>query len=104
MRGAVLDASFPPWKVAVEVGRCLILVLVVACSPPGPVSTGGPAGCCWVSCSWVGFPLVLWVGAILHENTPWRLAAIHAGDWLAKLLAVAVIVGAWPGYWPAGGK
>jgi hypothetical protein len=38
---------------------------------------------------------VLWTGAIVEENTPWRLAAIHAGDWLAKLLAVAVIVSVW---------
>ena len=27
-----------------------------------------------------------------NENTPWRLAAIHAGDWLVKLLVVALIV------------
>jgi hypothetical protein len=41
---------------------------------------------------WIGFPLVLWTGALIHENTPWRLAAIHAGDWLVKLLVVAMIV------------
>jgi hypothetical protein len=44
---------------------------------------------------WVGFPLVLWTGAVFHERTPWRLAAIHAGDWLVKLLAVSVIVSVW---------
>ena len=38
---------------------------------------------------WIGFPLVLWTGAILHERTPLKLAAIHAGDWLVKLLVVA---------------
>jgi hypothetical protein len=26
---------------------------------------------------------------------PWRLAAIHAGDWLIKLVAVTLIVGLW---------
>ena len=41
---------------------------------------------------WIGFPLVLWTGAVIHENTPSKLAAIHAGDWLLKLLVVAVIV------------
>jgi Protein of unknown function (DUF1761) len=40
----------------------------------------------------LGFPVVLWVGAIMHENIPWRLAAIHAGDWLVKLLVVGVVV------------
>jgi len=29
---------------------------------------------------------------MLHENTPWRLALIHGGDWLVKLPLVAVIV------------
>ena len=32
---------------------------------------------------------------MIHENTPWRLAAIHAGDWLLKLLAVGVLVSVW---------
>jgi hypothetical protein len=32
---------------------------------------------------------------VIHENTPWKLAAIHAGDWLVKLLVVAVIVSVW---------
>jgi hypothetical protein len=41
---------------------------------------------------------VLLVGSVTQENVPWKLAAIHAGDWLAlapKLLIVAVIVTVW---------
>jgi hypothetical protein len=37
---------------------------------------------------------VLSTGAI-WENTPSMLAAIHAGDWLAKLLVIALITSAW---------
>jgi hypothetical protein len=44
---------------------------------------------------WVGFPLVLWTGAMFHERTPWRLAVIHGGDWLVKLLAISLIVSVW---------
>ncbi|GIH28882.1 hypothetical protein Aph01nite_71920 [Acrocarpospora phusangensis] len=44
---------------------------------------------------WLGFPAVLWIGAIVHEKSPWRLAAIHAGDWLVKLPALGVIIGVW---------
>ncbi len=33
--------------------------------------------------------------ALMWERTPWRLAALHAGDWLVKLLVVAVIVSVW---------
>ena len=40
----------------------------------------------------VGFPLVLWVGAIVHEGTPVRKAVLHGGDWLVKLLAIGAIV------------
>jgi hypothetical protein len=45
---------------------------------------------------WVGFPLVLLAGSVYHEKVPAQLAAIHGGDWLLKLVAIAVIVTAWP--------
>ena len=44
---------------------------------------------------WIGFPLVLWTGAMIWENTPWRQAALHGGDWLAKLVVVGVLVSVW---------
>jgi hypothetical protein len=28
-------------------------------------------------------------------DAPWKLAALHGGDWLAKLLVVALIVSVW---------
>jgi Protein of unknown function (DUF1761) len=84
-----------PWTVAVEVMRCLVLAVVVA----GLASQGRidewTGGLLLGFALWIGFPVVLWVGAMVHERVPPRLAAIHAGDWLAKLLAVAVIVSAW---------
>ena len=45
--------------------------------------------------AWVGFPLVILTGSVLHERYPWPLAAIHLGDWLLKLLLVAAVVSAW---------
>ena len=81
-----------PWTLAVEGLRCLVLATVVA----GLAAQGGidewTGGLLLGLALWIGFPLVLWTGAVIHENTPVKLAAIHAGDWLAKLLAVAVIV------------
>ena len=47
---------------------------------------------------WIGFPLVLWTGPIVHERTPVKLAVIHAGDWLVKLLVIGLIVSTWQ--WP----
>jgi hypothetical protein len=85
----------PPWKIVVELFRCLILAAVVA----GLASQGEidewTGGLLLGLALWIGFPFVLWTGAMIHEDTPWKLAAIHAGDWLVKLLVVAVIVSVW---------
>jgi heme/copper-type cytochrome/quinol oxidase subunit 2 len=43
---------------------------------------------------WV-FPAMILLGSVVHENVPLMLAAIHAGDWLVKLLLMAVILGVW---------
>jgi hypothetical protein len=86
----------PPWTLAVELLRCLVLAAVVAgLASQGEIDewTGGVA---LGLALWLGFPVVLWTGAVVHERTPLALAAIHAGDWLVKLLLIAVIVIVWP--------
>jgi hypothetical protein len=42
--------------------------------------------------AWI-FPAMIILGSVVHENVPLMLAAIHAGDWLVKLLLMAVILG-----------
>jgi uncharacterized protein DUF1761 len=44
---------------------------------------------------WIGFPVVLLAGSVIHEDVPPKLAAIHAGDWLLKLLVLSVILSVW---------
>jgi glycerol uptake facilitator-like aquaporin len=44
---------------------------------------------------WIGFPLILLTGSVLHEKVPAKLAAIHCGDWLIKLLIMVVIISLW---------
>lgn len=44
---------------------------------------------------WLGFPVVLFVGQVIHEHFPGRLAAIHAGDWLVKLLILTTVLAFW---------
>jgi Protein of unknown function (DUF1761) len=89
---AASDEQPPPWKFAVEVGRCLLLSAVVA----GLASQGDidewTGGLLLGLALWAGFPLVLWTGAVMWENAPRTLALIHGGDWLVKLLVVGVIV------------
>src|SRR5688500_17240140 len=89
------NTSPAPWKVAVELARSLIVALVVAklaqlldiTDAAGAIQLG--ASLC------VGFPVGLWTGAVMWEKVPSKLAAIHAGDWLLKLLVIALIVSLW---------
>jgi hypothetical protein len=86
--------SSPLRTVLVELVRNLVLATVVAGLANEIGVDGWTGGMVLGLVLWVGFPLVLWSGAVFHEKEPWRLALIHAGDWLLKLVAVATIVGA----------
>ena len=44
---------------------------------------------------WIGFPVILLTGSMLWQNVPWQLAAIHAGDWLIKMILIPVAVALW---------
>lgn len=44
---------------------------------------------------WIGFCATQWIGSILGEGVPPRLAAIHAGDWLGHMVIISTIVGLW---------
>jgi hypothetical protein len=92
---AATGAQPPTWKLAVELLRCLILTAVVAGLASQGAVDGWSGGLLLGLALWIGFPFVLWTGAMTWEDTRWKLAAIHAGDWLLKLLVVAVIVSLW---------
>jgi hypothetical protein len=85
----------PVSTMLVELVRSLVLAAVVAglSARLGIVSWRGAA--LFALVVWIGFPVLLLAGSVFHENVPWRLAALHAGDWLVKLLVIAVIVGVW---------
>jgi len=85
----------PAWKLLVEVARNLVVASVLG----GLASLLGivqwqDAG--WLALAfWIGFPVVLLIGSVIWENVGWKPAAIHAGDWLLKLLVIAVIISVW---------
>jgi hypothetical protein len=77
----------------VETVRCLLLAAVVTTLA---LLTGADTwwqGLLLGVLLFVGFPLVLWTGAMWHERTPLRTALVHGGDWLIKLVAVGALVG-----------
>ena len=92
---STVDESMPPWKVLVELLRCLVLATVVAALVDLADLEAWTDGLGLGLLLWIGFPLVLWSGAMIHESTPWKLAAIHGGDWLVKLLAIGALLSGW---------
>lgn len=89
------NAKMPGGKLLIEFGRCLVLALVIA----RLMALLGVSSLFIATHSglflWIGFPLVLLTGAVLWDNVPWKVAAIHAGDWLVKLLVIPIIVTLW---------
>jgi hypothetical protein len=83
------------WKMGVVVGQSLVLASVLAyiikrTGADGPVEAG------WIGVVlWVGLSAVQWVGSMLWEKVPFKMAAIHAGDWLLKLVLISVIISLW---------
>ena len=43
----------------------------------------------------VAFPAVLLAGSVWHEKVPPALTAIHAVDWLLKLVLTTLVTGLW---------
>jgi hypothetical protein len=89
------NARPPAWKVAVELLRSVVVASVLAGLAVGLDITDWTGGVILGVATWIGFPVVLWTGAVMWEKVPPKLAAIHAGDWLLKLLVIAVIVSVW---------
>jgi hypothetical protein len=90
------DASRPPaWLMALEFAKAVIVaaVLAVVLALADITELTGALGLALGL--WVAFPVVLLIGSVTQEGVSPKLAAIHAGDWLAKLLIIAVIVTVW---------
>jgi hypothetical protein len=93
---AYADTGSPSARdVTVELARNLVVALVVAglADQIGVTGWGGAAILGFVL--WIGFPVVLLTGSVCHEKVPAKLAAIHAGDWLLKLIVITIIVVIW---------
>jgi hypothetical protein len=92
---AMAGAKMPAGKLVIELVRCILLAYIIArfaallgiSSWMGAVHFGVML--------WIGFPVILLTGSVLWDNVPVKVAAIHAGDWLVKLLVIPIIVSVW---------
>jgi len=95
-RAGTGNTTLHAWKVSIDLVRELVVIYVFGrfvsnlriVDWKGAVSLG-----LWM---WLGFPVQMLVGASLWDNKPWRLDLIHAGDWLLKMVLIAVILAKWP--------
>jgi hypothetical protein len=88
------DMGTPAWKMVFVVVQSLVVAFMLAyfVAHLGIVDWKGAVrlgALLWV------FPAMILLGSVVHENVPLMLAAIHAGDWLVKLLLMTVILGVW---------
>lgn len=44
---------------------------------------------------WLAFHAVGMAGAILWDNMQWELGAVHAGDWLMKMVFMGIVLTIW---------
>ncbi|MEP7178795.1 MAG: DUF1761 domain-containing protein [Pseudonocardiales bacterium] len=91
---AALDRGRPTaWKVLTELLRTAIVASAFACIAHRAGDLGISHAIVLALIIWVGFPLVLLTGSVIWEKVHPATAAMHAGDWVLKLLLIAIIVG-----------
>ncbi len=91
---AALDRGRPrPWKILTELLRTAIVASAFAWIAHRSDDLDIRHGLVLALIMWAGFPLVLLTGSVIWEKVHPATAAMHAGDWLIKLLLIAVILG-----------
>jgi Protein of unknown function (DUF1761) len=85
----------PAWLMGLELLKSLVVAAVVAALLDLSGISDLTGALALALALWVAFPVVLLVGSATQEGVPRKLVAIHAGDWLAKLLIIAAIVTFW---------
>jgi hypothetical protein len=83
-----------PTQIGVELARNLVVALLLARLVRNSNMTTPSRAAGLGLLLWIGVPVNLLSGSVMYENVPPQLAAIHAGDWLIKLLLTTVIIGA----------
>ncbi len=82
-----------PWKVIAELLRTALVATVFGWIAGRAGLASLPGSLALATVLWLAFPLVLLSGSVMWERVPPVTAAVHAGDWLVKLLLIAVLTG-----------
>jgi hypothetical protein len=90
--GSAASTAMPWWMMPVELGRSAVVATAIAVAVRRLSLATWVSGLAFAGVVWVAFPVVLLVGSVVHEGVPPLLAAIHAGDWLVKLVVITLLV------------
>lgn len=91
---AARDRGRPvPWKVLTELIRTAVVAAAFAWIAAQAALLTLPATLLLALVAWVAFPVVLLTGSVIWEGVPPVTALVHCGDWLLKLLLVALVLG-----------
>lgn len=89
-----LDRGRPaPWKIITELLRTALVAAAFAWLADQTQLTALPGLVLLAVVLWAAFPVMLLTGSIMWERVPTITAAVHTGDWLLKLLLIALIIG-----------
>ena len=89
---AAMTGKMPVGKMVAELIRCFVFAWLVAHLVTYNEVHHIASAVHWSFIYWVAFPLVMVSGAVIWEDMNKTVAAIHAGEWLVKLLLVSVII------------
>jgi hypothetical protein len=87
--------SAPSWTMMFAPLRELIASYVIAILITRLTITDWKKAVRFILLLWLAFHAVGMAGAILWDNMPWQLGLVHAGDWLMKMLFMAVVLSLW---------
>jgi Protein of unknown function (DUF1761) len=92
-----VEMGTPVWAMLFVVVQSLVVASMLAyfVARVGIVNLSGAVRLGALTLIWV-FPAMILLGSVVHEDVPFMLAAIHAGDWLVKLLLMSVVFCVWP--------
>ena len=90
-----IDRGRPaPWQVGAELLRTAGVAVVFSWLAERADLLALPGALILAVVVWIGFPVVLLTGSVTWEKVPPVTAALHAGDWLLKLLLIGAVLGA----------
>jgi hypothetical protein len=97
-------SAMPLWKKVLAPLRELITAFLLAQLIVRLRITDWKRGAMLGLALWFAFYAVQLAGAVVWDNRPWRLGAVHAGDWLMKMLLMSVLLSVWHSRTPAASR